>query len=499
MRRFLIPFLVFAVILIHGSLVGLTDDEAYYWVLAQKPALGYAFHPPAIGLVVALSQAMFGWLFGHHSAMLVRLPAAVCSAGMVALGIRWMESAGAGEAASRRGALALVSFAGIFALSWMIVPDLPLFLGWTIAYFATWLICFSETAGFLEFGMLAVGLTLAILSKYSGVLAGASAAGGILLWAPRERRIKGLAAVVMGGLMAAVPILAWNATHQWASILYQVRERHGDAHLSLVRYLRFWAIELVLAGPALVIFSVSLMRRWLRRMATRAESYAMIWVIPGAAVFFLQPLWSEFKPHWALIVWWPLALAFACSWAQPGGERLRGLIRLHISYGLTLIALVLFCCYVPVGNLMMARYGHLDPKLDVTNDLYGWPELRQFVLAQGGEEALHMPMVGSRYQTASQAAFAMGEGTRVTMLPRDQKAMDEWPDLGVSENQGPVWPRLTAPILFVADNRYDSGPDFPGAHCEKKWTLERQRAGLAAKTIFIWKCAPASLPASARP
>ena len=46
-------------------------------------------------------------------------------------------------------------------------------------------------------------------------------------------------------------------------------------------------------------------------------------------------------------------------------------------------------------------------------------------------------MVGSRYQTASQAAFSMGEKSRVTFLPRDQKEMDEWPDLRVSEGQGP--------------------------------------------------------------
>ena len=102
-----------------------------------------------------------------------------------------------------------------------------------------------------------------------------------------------------------------------------------------------------------------------------------------------------------------------------------------------------------------------------------------------------MPVVGTWYQTASQAAFALPDGERrVTLLPRDLKAMDEWPDLGVSEGQGPDWPRLTREVMFVADNRYSADPGYPGARCTRCPTLESRRAGLAAKTIYVWRCAP---------
>ena len=126
---------LFTALMVHAASLGLSDDEAYYWVLAQKPALGYAYHPPAIALSIAAAQAALGWLFGHHCVGLVRLPAAACAALLVALGMRWSRraGAGAGEGGARvdpgRAGLAVVGFAGIFALAWMIVPDLPLFAG----------------------------------------------------------------------------------------------------------------------------------------------------------------------------------------------------------------------------------------------------------------------------------------------------------------------------------------------------------------------------------
>src|SRR3978361_2327780 len=90
-RWWLIPLLLFTVILIHGSLIGLTDDEAYYWVLAQKPALGYAYHPPAVAWIISFFQTLLGWLVGTHRAGLVRLPAALSVGFILVLSLKWIE------------------------------------------------------------------------------------------------------------------------------------------------------------------------------------------------------------------------------------------------------------------------------------------------------------------------------------------------------------------------------------------------------------------------
>lgn len=473
--------------MIHGALLGLTDDEAYYWVLAQQPALGYAFHPPAVAWVIAAAQSVLGWLLGVNSPALVRLPAALFSAGILALGLRWVEmvlgTAATPRAMNRAGAV-LLAFAGLFGASWMMVPDLPLLFGWMLTFVATWELCFGPRPRTQHLAMLGGGVALALLSKYSAVLAAGSAGLSLLIWArSQERRVwmkRGIVAVTLGGILAAVPILVWNAQHEWMSILYQIRDRHsGSSGFSIVRYGRFWAVELLLAGPALVTYAFLIARRARRELASR---YVLIWALPGALVFCVQPGWADFKPHWAFVVWLPIAMELAWEFAQ---DRARGWARAQLVYGWVFLVFGLLMCHVPIVSWMVK-----SPLQDVTNDMYGWRELPEFIQRLPGDAA-QLPVVGSRYQTASQAAFAMGSLSKATLLPRDLKQRDEWLDLGVTDSQGPHWPKLLKPVLFVADHRYTAGPEFAGSRCEKLGRLEKTRGSVLAKWIDVWRCDPA--------
>src|SRR3954462_8085650 len=101
--------MVFAAVLARGATMGLTDDEAYYWVLAQKPSLGYAFHPPAVAWFIALFQSIFGWVVGVHQPGLVRLPAAMSTAFILALSLSWLEQVGMKSSNRNRAAVVLLS------------------------------------------------------------------------------------------------------------------------------------------------------------------------------------------------------------------------------------------------------------------------------------------------------------------------------------------------------------------------------------------------------
>ena len=480
-----VPLALFAVLLVHGALLGLTDDEAYYWVLAQRPALGYAFHPPAVAWLIMLSQMFFGEFLGYHSSAVVRLPAAALSAFTLALSLRWMRAAGASEPALDRAALGLLSFAGLFALSWMTVPDLPLIFGLVLAFSSAWHLCFMKPSA-QDYWGLGFGCLVAILSKYSGILVPFSAAWCLISFASESVRRKGIRLIVISSVLAAVPILIWNQQHAWASILYQVRDRHGSLSLSFTRWARFWLIEIVAAGPPLIYYAFGLPRRAqdANLFRRRVPRFIACWVYPPAVIFLIQPLFSEFKPHWALVVWLPIALELALRYSREPRWTL-GKWQTH--YGIVLGAFVLISCHVAIFPRLFQQFTGqaLEPKLDVTNDLYGWGEFSEVV----SSEAL-LPIVGSRYQTASQAAFALGDVGRVSLIPRDRKQMDEWSGLGVTDTQGPEWPRLIAPVLFVGDNRYSAPPAFEGATCEPWPPYERDRGPYKAKTLLIWRCDP---------
>jgi len=485
--------------LIQGSLLGLSDDEAYYWVLAQRPAWGYAYHPPAVAWLIAFFQWLFGKGFGTATAGLVRLPAALGTMLILGMGFHWLKRLGLRSEFSGRALGVMLSFAGFFSLAWMMVPDIPLFLGWMILFNATWSVCFEKKWGYSS-GFLLLGSCLLLLSKYSGILAIFSSWMCIFLWAPSERKVRSIFFLALGCLAAAIPIFSWNATHQWASVLYQLRDRHQGSQVSMLRYGKFWLAEMILAGPILIFYFFNFLGRacspkvWKVALVRATDRgglvvpYLSVWILPAAGVFCIQPLFSDFKLHWAFIVWLPVFLGLA--WESQG--KAWKWIKIQVVYGFFLGGVVLLSCHVPLGTLWMNyRWPeHFDPRLDVTNDLYGWNQLGEFMRSQWGDEIFRLPVIGSRYQTAAQASFSLNQRASVTLLPRDIKERDEWPDLGISDSQGPGWPALVKSVLYVSDNRYEGAPGFQNADCSKIGKMEKKRADLLIKWIDIWRCVP---------
>lgn len=489
--EFALPVLFFGVMWIHGSMIWLTDDEAYYWVLAQKPSLGYAYHPPAVAWLIALSES----IFGGRSPSSVRLPGVACMAMTLSLGLQWLKRVGVSSEKLLSCGMILLSFAGIFSLSWMMVPDLPLFLGWTLTFISVWDLCFAMRVRIWTYLGVSFGIALALLSKYSAVLALGSAGLSLLFWAKGMRRSYGILALLAGASFGVFPTLLWNAAHEWSSILWQIRDRHqGDSTLSWIRYFRYWAVELLAGGVILVPFTFWIVGRSLYSFKNKNQKsdfvptylYVTTWLLPAALIFCLQPLMADFKPHWSFIVWWPAALLMARNFEAKSSW----FKKIQLFHGWTLGVVVLLSCHIPLGGFLSSGIRN-DPRLDVTNDLYGWRELPHFLKSlEGSLDDSKVPVIGSRYQTASQAAFTFGGEKQVTMFPTDLKSKDEWPDLKITEENDLERLRLKVPVLYVADNRYDAPPQLKGATCQRIGKLEKQRWSYPAKWIEVWKCDP---------
>ncbi len=481
---------MFVLFVLHGAQLGLSDDEAYYWVLAQKPALGYAFHPPAVAWCIAFFQSCLGWLFGERSEFLVRLPAAFGGAIVLVLGLNWLELTGLSPKQRNHAAFVLVSFVGYFALAWMMLPDIPLFVGWTGLFYCAWVFCSEEPKTVVQLGLI-LSTILVLISKYSGILAVGSAVLAILIWAPKRRKISGILALLTGVVVALIPILIWNSQHEWSSLLYQIRERHSGEQISWVRYGRFWLVELFLSGPVLLGYSgwlfMQAVFRW--KKMKRFDQFAVVWMLPGALVFCVQPLFSDFKLHWAFVVWWPAVLALAQRLREP---KFKVRLRWQVAYGWTVTLCIWMCCYFPIASQLLLgwRGSSFDPRWDMSNDLYGWQDFGKAMNSNRDQEFMRLPVVGSRYQTSSQIAFHLGRSHAVTMLPRDARQKDEWPDLGIAQGVGPEWPRLKTSVLFVGDNRYDMAPVFPDSKCNKIERIYSQRFGIRVKWFDVWRCDP---------
>src|SRR5690606_28745663 len=119
-------------------------------------------------------------------------------------------------------------------------------------------------------------------------------------------------------------------------------------------------------------------------------------------------------------VWFPAAMGLVWTWACG---RMRGLARAQAGYGISLSAVFILSCHVSpltcgVGSVKSAP---VDPRWDVTNDMYGWRHLPSLMKGMEERDVLGVPVVGSRYQTAAQAAFALHGEFEVSKLPLEAK------------------------------------------------------------------------------
>lgn len=204
-------------------------DTAYYWQWARHLAWGYYDHPPMVAWLIAV--------LGERGMALL------CGAGTVAAvwGLA-RDVYGSRDAAWRAAALWSVVPAGMVAGVWA-TPDSPLLLFWTLALWALW----------RERWVLAgLACGLALLSKYPAVLLGLA----FLATAARARKLPwGAWATGALALVCFLPVVLWNARHEWVGFLFQLRHGFGGrgGWASFGEYLLG---QLALGGP--VLFPVAL-------------------------------------------------------------------------------------------------------------------------------------------------------------------------------------------------------------------------------------------------
>ncbi len=481
---------------LHGAMLGPSDDEAYYWVLSREWRWGFAYHPPMILWIQYFIQkvgAILGW--SATSPGLMRLGAAICSFGILVFAHRWLCLVLRDEREAFRGLLAGVfAFSGFVLGLWMSVPDLPMFFGMSLLIYAVWAEIVGEPTKQNEV-LLVAGYALVLLSKFSGILPAASAFGSLILWRKnliqhgRWKRLLFLSILSIG--LSLLPTLYWNWQEDWRPIAYQLSERHSGGHFRLQQGLRFWLLQFLVAGPVLMLFSARLL--W-ERMRTgrkwplpREQRYLLVWFFPAFLVFGLQPFFSDYKIHWSLTFWFPLMLFFSTHWSRLSLHRLfKGFWKVSIA----LTALVFLGCHLPlVGWTEKYVLNQIpNPLHDPSNDLRGWGFLPSFLKSKGLSSQL--PVIGSRYQTLSQAAMALGPEFAATRLPVDAREASDWRDLGLSEERRTDWPALIEPVIYVTDQRYAQGPGFRNSFCEDQLVPIQERMGVPGKAISVWLCKP---------
>lgn len=424
----------------------LADDEGYYWVWSRHLAASYYDHPPLVAWLVAVSTRLCG-----VSALALRLPSVLlCTA--TALALRALVRATTCDRRlADRASLLFQVVPVFFGIGFLVIPDAPLHFFWLLAALAAWRArAASATTSWVAAGVAFGG---AFLSKYVGVLVFLSL-GAYLIAARRPQAFRGwLTAGVVAALLL-LPVLWWNAHHEWASFHYQFVGRHrlSGPHGSTVWL--FLASQALYLSPGLFLAALPAALRlgsWGPDPGSDGERFLWWLAVPTLGFFLLAASATDFKPNWpapGYLTLLPLILLGWQRWraAAPAVLRWAG--------GAT-VALACASAVLPVLQLVTPIVP-LPRGADPTADMRGWREVAAAAeqafaeLRSGTTPCGRGPFYAAgRYQLASRLEFYLRGRPEVVCLHPGRDAYDDWQDLRGLRGRD---------FVFLASDRFPAPP-----------------------------------------
>ncbi len=427
--------------LIAASAVGFGDSEALYASYALHPAPAYLDHPGLIGLVARTIGS--GTAPSPHTAHQVTAVLATLLPWLLLLAAR---AAGAEKDAACLAALVVAVCPEISVGLFAMTPDLLLALVWIAAIgLAALALARSPSnesaACFVGAGLLA------------GIAFSAKVPGGLLFLAlvcayfspaarAHARTVWPWAGLSLGAIVI-FPIIWFEARTGFPMLQHRLVDTQVGSGPSLRNVGAVLGGQLLYVSPVIVILAgwaaIDLFRK--RHEDAIASLLYYAFVVPFVPLVLLS-LWSRVaEPHWIA----PALLVLPIHAARrPITLISKRMVIAAVAVGGAITAFVHAWVLVPsVARLAPAS---VDPKLDISSELYGWPEALTTVEQISAEEH-DAVIVGPHWVICAQLEAALGATHRVGCMTPIRDDFDVW-------RPRASW-QSAEKIIFVTDKRFE--------------------------------------------
>jgi hypothetical protein len=286
----------------------ITGDEAFFYWWGVYPDWGYSDHPPMVGWLIALMRATLGDSIWSIRLPVVLLPLALGAALWWAL-----------KPVDRVRAAWAVLFFWLAPLNWLnmlITTDTPLIFWSALSVAALLRAERREQLDRATYGLYALsGLFLgcAFLSKYFSVVLGFAYLVYFVLY--RRQRLAGLALLVLCALPGPAINIAYNMSHGWSNIMFNLYNRNEAELFEWRKPLLYIVTMAYLITPAALWLAVKY-RKALMAAAQAQRLLACLVVVP--LLFFALLSAKVIGLHWVLS-FYPFGFAFL-AFALPADK-----------------------------------------------------------------------------------------------------------------------------------------------------------------------------------
>jgi 4-amino-4-deoxy-L-arabinose transferase-like glycosyltransferase len=404
-----------------GSLP-LTGDESYHWEWSRHLAFGYYDHPGFTAYLIRL----FTFLSGTSTEFSVRLPAVamlgVASLAAYAVARDLARERGMGEArAEASGFVAgslLLATPLHSAMGVYISTDPPLIAAWTVAL---WGFTRAFRGGGLRWWAAAGAvLGLAMLSKFLAFFMIPALVLTVFVVPSLRAALRRPHPYVAAACSLAVfsPFLWWNATHGWATFMFNFVYRQKPESVSLLYGPEMIAGQFVALSP--VVFVLVLGELWrslvrgIRRRSASVLFLALSTAVPLAYLSYVS-LRQRIGLHWPAAAWTGALVLLAVRAVEVWPEAAGPTRRLHAWAACICVAMTVAVhavVHTPPRWLDFEwAYGG-DPKrinVALQAERFGWKELGRRVhdtmrMMRPGEES-RVFIISHEYGMCSNVSF----------------------------------------------------------------------------------------------
>ena len=290
--------------------VELMFDEAYYALWSRNLAWGYLDHPPMVAAWVRASTSLFGPSeFGVRALDALSM---IAAPGVIAwMAWRLFDSV-------ETAALAALMWVAmpLAAAAFLVTPDTPLTIFWTLALAGLIEIWRTRRAAWWLFVGVAAGL--ALLTKFTGAFFGAGVVLALLTTPSLRRWLASPAPYLAAAVSLAIfaPFVVWNAEHGWMTFRFQFARvpPHRFAPQFLAQYV---AMQIGLMNPLTFCAAAAGVGATLAARgrplapADEARRVLLATIVPAIAYFALHALHDAVQFNWLAPIYPTVAILAA--------------------------------------------------------------------------------------------------------------------------------------------------------------------------------------------
>ncbi len=458
-------FLTFIFRLIFTSTVGLIDDEAYHWSWTKDLMLSYFDHPGMVAWLEWISTHFLGdTLWG------VRLPSFIFY-GMT-VGLIWKLS----EELFNEKTAWLVIFLFLWSPfygfgGYVASPEAPFIFFWMLAAWVFWQGVRPPSPGATKTPWstqklwLALGVIMGLGLNSKFIMALIAPGFGIYLLATKQRKTLLTRWPYYGILLATLiclPIFIWNVEYKWPGFIYQFYERQTGRSFSFEQWLVWFSAQVVFYTPVLYGLMLFALGVAFKKFKTSAPwRFILSLALPSIIVFYPQPLWADYKPHWAGAAHIFLLIG-ACSLLVKWFDE-RPLLAKRLFIGILVFYIPLnVLTYTPFIGPWMPKLARLiaphtqwNTRWDLSNEFHGWRELgaqlNEMQKNYHRDHGLRPFIAALRYETTAQTYWGSQQKTYMLSPVHSHYTITQ-------RHRGTLKGFFGEPALVVTTEKYPGDP-----------------------------------------